>query len=249
MATLGKLSPERPSDKDYAIIWYLQILIQHGGQCNMYTMHGKNNPPNSNDIIWAQDYLRGQGYIRHLPNQIGVTYQIVEPDGRRFFNKKVYDKVLEVIANAKWFTKVSSVLEDIHIDDSDGTFAKALTRQIKNNYETTGIEEDDSIMLTEDAKDEYHGSKHDFGEENPTPAFQYNDNRSSDTFNFKDSVVGNLNTGKAENQSSSFDKSFNADANSNAPIKKSKIDWPLILKIIAGIIAIVVATLKACNVI
>lgn len=48
---------------------------------------------------------------------------------------------------------------------------------------------------------------------------------------------------------SSLDKSFNAEANSKTPIKKSKTDWELILKITAGIIAIVLAVLKGFGVI
>src|SRR4051794_3162412 len=101
MATLNSLGPQKPSDKDLTIIWYLQTLIRHGGQCNMYTQHGINSP-DSNDIIWAQNYLSGQGYIRHLPNAIGVTYQITE-SGRSFLNKKIYDKVLDTLVKSNDF--------------------------------------------------------------------------------------------------------------------------------------------------
>ena len=63
-------------------------------------------------------------------------------------------------------------------------------------------------------------------------------------------ATSNINVIGSYNQihSSAF-KSFNADASSQTPRAKSKMDVPLILKIIAGIIAIVLAILKGCSII
>lgn len=58
--------------------------------------------------------------------------------------------------------------------------------------------------------------------------------------------VGGDFTGNLFNQSS-LDKSFNAEAISSTPTKKSKITVELIVKLIIGLIAIVIATLKACH--
>jgi len=70
------------------------------------------------------------------------------------------------------------------------------------------------------------------------------------TFNIKE-FKGSLNTGNVgKDLNQSFeDKSLTADAINSTPIKKSKIDVPLILKITAGIIAIALAVLKGCNLI
>lgn len=70
------------------------------------------------------------------------------------------------------------------------------------------------------------------------------------SINFHGNFTGNANTGSVGgNQESSFTdvKSSKADHSKATPITKSKIDVPLILKIIAGIIVIIVAILKGCD--
>ncbi|WP_394767266.1 hypothetical protein [Ferruginibacter sp.] len=56
-------------------------------------------------------------------------------------------------------------------------------------------------------------------------------------------------TGTIINHSDLDVKSSNADHSKAIPITKSKIDVPLILKIIAGVIAIILAILKGCKII
>jgi hypothetical protein len=221
-----ELKPNNPSDKDYVIIWYLNTLIESNGQRNMYPMHGAQGSPSSNDIIWAQEYLTGQGYIK---NVYKVVYQITEPTGRNFFNSKVYDYVINKIINSSHFVKVSSVISDLKIKDEHGSFSQAILRRIKKNYSVFEIEENDGIMLTEDAKEKYYASKHNFGDEEKetTPSIV---------------VTGNHNA--VGNTQSSFDKSFNAEASNKTPAEKSKIPWKTLAEIIAGILLIILAILK-----
>jgi hypothetical protein len=239
MATLNQLSPDKPSDNDYVIIWYLQTLIKHNGQCNMYNQGGIN-APDANDRIRIQNYLEGQGYIRNLPNDSRTTYQIVEPNGRQFFYSKVYDKVMDTLAKSNDFMQVSSILAELKVDDENNHFSKAITSQIKSNYNVATIEEDDSIMLMDDAKEKYLASKYNFEEEKASPLLQYNDNRSGDTWNLQNATVGNLNTGKAGNQSSSEmarDSPLMESKSNNNPIKPKTTSWLEILSWIVGIIA------------
>lgn len=161
MALLNELNPDNnPYDKDGAIDWLLQTLIKHGGQTNLYPLHGRNSPK-SEDIIWAQDLLASQGYIRRVHNAIGVTFAITE-QGKIYFYKRIYDKVVARLAKANEFVKVSSILTDLRIEDEEGELSNAIeTKLIKE--EKVFATEESGIMLKPSVKDGLLHSKFGLG--------------------------------------------------------------------------------------
>ena len=168
MAKLNVPVPDNnPYDKDATIDWLLQELIKHGGQKNLYTSHGAN-APRSNDIIWAQDLLSSQGYIRRVDNAIGVTFAISE-EGKQHFYKRVYDKVLVQLAKESDFTKVSSILADLRIEDDDDELANAIEAKLVREDNVFATEES-GIMLKPGAKDDLLQTKFGLKEKNPSVA-------------------------------------------------------------------------------